>query len=37
MNINYREYLTKATPAPDRDHIDVLNEIITIKSRPMDY
>ena len=28
MNINCREYSTKATPAPDRDKIDVLNEII---------
>ena len=28
MNINYREYSTKATPAPDRDNIDGLNEII---------
>ena len=29
MNINYREYSSKATPAPEQDNIKILNEILS--------
>ena len=29
MNINYREYSTKATPPPQQNNIKILNEILS--------